>query len=234
MCEPTSGNKPNLNSTPSEFDTTFQIRQNGVLSPSDFETIYHNSLFGSPESRSGPGSTLAQTSHIRAVLAQLIRELDIRTLLDVPCGDFHWMSHVELSHIHYIGGDIVTSMIRKNHSDHGSENIEFRVLDIVNDELPRADMILCRDCLVHLTLEDGVKAIENFKRSGARYLLSTTFPEHRGNSDEFRYWRTVDLEGEPFTLGSPVRLVREGCTEVHRGEGYGDKSLGLWDLWVGR
>ena len=28
-------------------------------------------------------------------------------MLDVPCGDFRWMAHVDLSGIIYIGGDII-------------------------------------------------------------------------------------------------------------------------------
>jgi chemotaxis methyl-accepting protein methylase len=78
--------------------------------------------------------------------------------------------------------------------DYGSNDIEFHVINIITDHLPKADVILCRDCLVHLKLGDGLKAIQNFKRSGAKYLLSTTFPDHAENTDEFRYWRPINLQ----------------------------------------
>jgi hypothetical protein len=212
------------------MNENIEIGKNGNLSPSDFEKIYHMGLFGSTESRSGSGSTMEQTEHIRGTLAQLFEELGIKTLLDVPCGDFNWMRHINMSNMRYIGGDIVADMVKKNNEDFSSQNVEFRVINIITDNLPKADIILCRDCLGHLKLEDGLKAIRNFKRSGATYLLSTTFPDHIKNSDDFRIWRTVNLESGPFNLPQPLRIMNEKCTEMLLGESYTDKSLGLWLL----
>jgi len=204
------------------------ITENG-LSQSDFEKIYHMGLFGSKESQSGPGSTM-QTAHIRGALTQIFEELGIETVLDVPCGDFNWMRHINMSNIRYIGGDIVANMVKKNNDEFGAENVDFRVIDIITDDLPKADVILCRDCFVHIKLEEGLKAIRNFKRSGAKYLLATTFPDHPENSANFRYWRTLNLETAPFTLPQPLRIINEKNSEAHLGEKYGDKSLGLWRL----
>jgi hypothetical protein len=50
------------------------------------------------------------------------------------------------------------------------------VLDLVRDPLPRADAVLCRDCLIHLSLEEGRRAPENIRRSGAAYLLGNHVP----------------------------------------------------------
>jgi len=41
--------------------------------------------------------------------------------------------------------------------------------DITSDPLPRADVILCRDCLVHFSLADAQAAIGNFARSGSAH-----------------------------------------------------------------
>jgi len=220
----------NENLSPSDFDKIIESRENGILSPSDFEKIYHMGLFGSEESRSGPGSTMEQTTHLRGVLAQIFEELGVKALLDVPCGDFNWMRYINMSNMQYIGGDVVADMVKKNNDDFGSENVEFRVMNIITDPLPKADIILCRDCIVHLKLEDGLKAIQNFKRSGATYLLATTFPDHVENSAEFRFWRTVNLENSPFNLPKPLRIINEKNTEIHLGDSYRDKSLGLWLL----
>ena len=38
-------------------------------------------------------------------------------------------------------------------------------------------MILCRDCLVHLTFDDARAALQNLRRSGSKYLLTTTFTD---------------------------------------------------------
>src|SRR4051794_5727641 len=70
-----------------------------------FERIYMTNLWSDPETRSGVGSSLDSTRVLRAELPQALGKLEARVLLDVPCGDFTWMEHVDLSGIQYIGGD---------------------------------------------------------------------------------------------------------------------------------
>ncbi len=53
----------------------------------------------------------------------------------------------------------------------------FRVVNLLDDSLPDADLILCRDCLVHFSHEDVYRALRAIAASPARYLLTTTFPE---------------------------------------------------------
>jgi hypothetical protein len=36
-------------------------------------------------------------------------------MLDAPCGDFNWMKEVDLSAVHYTGGDIVEPLVNSNH-----------------------------------------------------------------------------------------------------------------------
>ena len=71
-----------------------------------FRHIYETNHWDEIESVSGPGSTLEETNPIRKRLRKMLSELEARTLLDLPCGDFHWMQHVDLSGINYIGGDL--------------------------------------------------------------------------------------------------------------------------------
>lgn len=194
----------------------------------DFVKIYKKNIFGSKESRSGSGSTMEQTAYIREIFPQLFRELGVKTILDVPCGDFNWMQTVDLSGIHYIGGDIVPQLIEKDNAQFGSAERDFRMLNIITDDLPKADVILCRDCLVHLNFESGLKAIRNFKRSGSTYLLTTTFTDREVNEDLFGIWRTLNLQKAPYNLPTPVKMINEKCTEGRNQ--YTDKSLGLWRL----
>lgn len=152
---------------------------------------------------------MEQTAHIRGMLPQLFEELGVKVLLDVPCGDFNWMRLIDLSNMNYIGDDIVVDMVKKNNEDFSSGNVQFRVINIITDQLPKADLIMCGDCLVHLTLEDGLKAVQNFKRRGAKYLLSTTFPEHPENAENVPFWRSLNLENPPFNLGQSLRIIDE-------------------------
>lgn len=205
-----------------------QTHADQVPAKLDFSRIYKNNIFGSKESRSGSGSTMEQTKYIREVLPELLRELNVKTMLDVPCGDFNWMRHVDLSGIHYIGGDIVEDLVQKDTQEFASADREFRMLNIITDDLPKVDLILCRDCLVHMSFADGQKAIENFKRSGATYLLTTTFTDRPVNQDLYGIWRTLNLQIAPYNLPTPQKIINEKCTEGRNK--FTDKSLGLWML----
>lgn len=178
-------------------------------------------------SRSGTGSDAAQTGVLERQLGVLLRELGVRHLLDVPCGDFAWMQRVDLTGIDYLGGDIVPPLIDANRRRYGRAGVEFRVIDLLRHSLPAADLLLCRDCLVHLPLADGMAALRAVAASDIDYLLLTTFPGRPVNADiQAGKWRPLDLQRAPFVLPPPLRLVVEQCTE--KDGRYADKALGLW------
>jgi hypothetical protein len=194
-----------------------------------FTGFYNNNTFEGTESKSGEGSSLEQTKQIRQELPNLFNELQIKTFVDAPCGDHHWMKEIDLSNIKYTGIDIVEQIISLNNNICKADNKTFVCLDIVNEIVPKVDLILCRDCLVHLSFEQAIKVLKNFKQSGSKYLLVTTFPGRAKNSDlKMKIWRTLNLEKEPFNLPEPIRLINEGCTEADMK--FSDKSLGLWLL----
>jgi hypothetical protein len=179
------------------------------------------------ESISGPGSSLKQTAEIRRSLPLLFSSLEINSMLDAPCGDFNWLPHVELKLEEYIGIDVVPSIIEKNRNRYENELRKFYVSDIARDFLPSCDLILCRDCLVHFSDEDVFSVLRNFCKSGAKYLLTTTFPQKPANMNiQTGSWRPLNFQLPPFNFPPPFKLLNEKCTE---GNGqFADKSLGLW------
>jgi len=178
------------------------------------------------DSASGPGSSLAQTEAVRRALPGLLRELGCRSLLDAPCGDFFWMKLLELD-VDYIGGDIVAELVRENQRRYGDARRRFVHLDLLQDELPRADLVLCRDCLVHLSFEHIRQALANIRKSGCRYLLTTTFVDRDANADILTgLWRPVNLQLPPFGFSEPVRLIDEESPLPDQR----DKRLGLWKV----
>ena len=199
----------------------------------DFNQIYNDNTWGSGESRSGRGSELAQTKKKSEALPSLLAELGVSSLLDVPCGDFHWMQHVDIAAIEYIGGDIVEDIITNNQRNFKSrKNVSFKVIDILKDELPKADAVLCRDLFVHFTLEDALCGIANVCRSGATYLIATTFTDRLTNSETLLLdmWRPLNMVQPPFNFPPPVAIINERCTETHLGLDYSDKCLGVWRI----
>ncbi|RZQ66059.1 class I SAM-dependent methyltransferase [Amycolatopsis suaedae] len=197
--------------------------------PERFAYIYRSRMW-TASSVSGPGSVAAQTERLRAELPGLLRRFGVRTLLDLPCGDFGWLSQAELDLDRYIGGDIVADLVESNAERFRGDPVhEFRVLDLTGDPLPAADAVLCRDCLVHLSFADIRLALDNLRRSGSRYLLTTTFTELTTNTDiSTGDWRPLNLCREPFGFPEPLAVLVEGCTEENGA--YADKSLGLWEI----
>lgn len=196
-----------------------------------FSEIYDKNIFGGRVSRSGEGSDFVQTAVIRSELPKLIRKLGVKTFLDAPCGDWYWMQRTELGVEHYIGIDIVETLIEKNQREFGNASTSFQSMNLAEGELPLVDLIFSRDCLVHLSLEDALKIIANFKKSGAKYLLTTTFVNRDRNNDlvgKDSFWRPLNMQLPPFNFPQSMLLINEGCTEG--GGQYADKCLGLWLL----
>jgi SAM-dependent methyltransferase len=193
-----------------------------------FTRIYLKRRWISGGTSSGAGSTLSQTAVLRAELPGLLRGLGVRSMLDIPCGDFNWMRELDLP-VQYIGADIVGPLIAENARNFGSARRTFVVANLIKDDLPKADLILCRDCLVHLSNEDATRAVRNMKRSRATYVLVTTYPARTENKAILTgAWRPVNLALPPFSFPPPMSMINERCTES-AGE-YADKSLGLWRI----
>jgi len=81
-----------------------------------FTGIYLSNGWSGKESKSGTGSDLDQTRIIRQQIPKLFRKLGIKSVLDVPCGDFWWFKEMDLGNIKYIGADIVPELIKSNRS----------------------------------------------------------------------------------------------------------------------
>lgn len=192
-----------------------------------FRYAYRYNLWRGAETPSGAGSSLAQTRVLAAALPGLCRRYEVHSLLDVPCGTFHWMARVDLPGIDYTGGDIVPEVVADAARRYGTPHRRFRVLDLTRSPLPPADLLLCRDGLVHLSLRDIAAAIANIRRSEIRYVLTTTFTAESGFADIVTGdWRPINLQAPPFSFPTPGELLWEQCTE-HDGA-FADKALGLW------
>jgi len=147
--------------------------------------------------------------------------LEIDSLLDAACGDFNWLSTVDLPLRRYHGIDVVTDVIEANRRRYASPGRSFESADITRDRLPDCDAILCRDCLNHLSFVDIRACFANFARTRAHYVMLTTHPAVSENVDcETGGWRMLNLCLPPFSLPEPVELVLEN-------EDLG-KYLGVW------
>jgi hypothetical protein len=205
-------------------DTVVGVCLRGRDAEAVFSEVYEGNLWGDPESASGRGSTLGRTAVIRRVLPALLADVGARSMLDAPCGDFNWMRQTELGPIAYTGADVVPSLVARNRRLYGGVGREFLTLDITRDPLPRVDVILCRDCFMHLSFRDVRSAVANFKRSNSEYLFATTHTGVREHRDIVtgQGGRYVNLQLPPFNFPEPLKMVVEDPES--------GKCLGVWRL----
>ena len=90
-----------------------------------FNFYFERNLFGDPDSLSGTGSSLAATASIRSALPPLLATLNMKVVLDVPCGDFNWAKEIDWKPFHYIGADIVSDLVDRNRALYASDGVEF-------------------------------------------------------------------------------------------------------------
>lgn len=187
-----------------------------------FTAIYRRKLWSIGESVSGDGSTLFASASLREVLPSLLSSLGAHSLLDAGCGDFNWMKTVNLAGVRYIGVDVVPELIAENVNSYAADDRIFMAADITKDQLPPADVVLCRHCFIHLPNDQVSKALNNMKASGARYLLATTFPAIDENVDIWPgSFRPINLQAAPFRLAEPMRTIHDSAAAD-------SAVLGLW------
>jgi hypothetical protein len=196
-----------------------------------FELIYKSGywkpFFGG--SLSGAGSNFDATENIRRELPTLLREFNIQSMLDCPCGDLYWISQIDLQGIKYIGGDIVPDIIKENQSKFDSDKSEFMELNIIEDQLPTVDLVFVRDCLVHLEEQQIIDSIKNIVDSGSGYFASTTYPKITKNQKPINKdrWRQLNLTLPPFSLPEPIKYLDDSCPSISLDA---DKCIGVWKI----
>ena len=134
-----------------------------------FSRIYATNAWNGVESRSGPGSGAAATRKLAADIVALVDELGVRSVLDAACGDGYWMPDLP----GYTGIDVAPEAIaiaRRRHPER-----RYLVGSLAMVRLPRADLVILRDALQHLSLRDGMAALAAVVESGPRWLLASTY-----------------------------------------------------------
>lgn len=208
----------------------------GSLLKQAFEQAAVQNYWSDADSLSGPGSNMQQTRVIREKIPLLLEKYGITKMLDAPCGDLFWMKEILplLKHkgIQYEGADIVSVLIEKHRINFASYGAGFHTIDITKEKIPTVQLVFTRDCFIHLSYSNIYAVLNNYKKSGAEYLLVSTYTNadrKNHNVDGFYlYGRMLNMQQFPFYFGEPLDLIVEECTE---NDGINsDKSLGLWKL----
>ncbi len=183
-------------------------------------------------SKSGFNASLRSTRRLRAALPMIFAQYQIKRFVDAPCGDFFWMQHVDLTGIEYWGLEISQTLNDFN-QQFATPTQHFALGDITSDPLPAADLLMVRDCLVHLQFDMRWAFFENFVASNITYLLITSWirPDNRWvykNGGE----KSFNMMADPFCFPAPERFILETADSLPEGEAENPETLhrgmGLW------
>lgn len=178
-----------------------------------FQQTFEQKKWGTTlDTVSGEGSTMERTAGIREGLPKLIQEFQIKSMIDAPCGDYYWMKHVDLPLESYLGLDLVPAIVEKNNQQFAKPpRIQFQVGDLIAGPIPKADLIMIRDCFIHLSLGHIKSVLKNVKDAGITWLLASQSPQQTYNRDipSGPGCRDINLKLAPFHLPEPRYIIRE-------------------------
>ena len=190
-----------------------------------FSLIYRSRWWDKQgESASGPGSTLDFPRPFREGFSAILRDRQIKTLFDAPCGDWNWFKEVELpADLSYTGGEVVAELTAALQQRYGRNGCQFRTFDITRDAFPGVDLWLCRDCLAHLSNADVAAALRNFVRSDVPYAMLSSYRSEGVNDDiASGGFRPLDLTKPPFSLPEPEFAINDWPDDENI------RRVGLW------
>lgn len=191
-----------------------------------FSRIYKKRWWGGgkKQSASGRGSSLEATANIRNELPKVLQAFECGKLMDLGCGDFNWMSLVELG-VDYLDADLVPTVIATNNARYRTEGVEFTVLNGTKDPIPDdVDVVLCREVLFHLSFRHALAMLAYIRKSRARLLIATQIGTGRENDDTYTGgFRPLDLTREPFMFPEPLESIADDAISSER-------ALAVW--WI--
>lgn len=184
-----------------------------------FNRAYSHAMWGTNadgKGHSGEGSTIEKTKIYRFFLEDFIAEHQIKSIVDYGCGDWESTQLVNLEGINYTGVDIVKPVIENNIAKYGSPTVKFVHANGNEIDLPKADLLICKDVLQHLpnsAIHKFITQIPKYKYClitndvDALTLSSSNIDTYAGN------WRSIDLTRPPFNVkGVKVLTFPAGLT----------------------
>ncbi len=198
-----------------------------------YKSKYWKYKINSNYSASGAGSDLDATLNIRAGLKIFFKKFHIKSILDIPCGDFYWMSQMDLDEYKYLGCDLVEQVIIDNNLKFKNlKNIKFSTFDLINDDINvynNFDILIIRDCLVHLEEKQIHKILKKIFDSNIKYIALTSYDitNNKINPQKGDRWRPINFLIEPFLLKKPFYEI-DDFNDFNAGEK--QKKLLIWKI----
>jgi len=173
----------------------------------EFTKIYRRHLWGGTTSKSGPGSDPELLRAYADLLMGFIRQRNIRSVVDIGCGDWALGRTLDWTGVDYTGVDIVPDVIETLQATYGSGNVRFACRDLISDELPSAELCVIKDVLQHLS-NDSVKRFLSTLATHFQTALITNDISHRKQGNWRTLWKTEVIEANSNAANGGYRPLR--------------------------
>jgi len=185
-----------------------------------FTDIYDSKMWKSDiaGTLSGPGSDIECSYEYVEFLNKFINKHKIKSVLDLGCGDFNLMRHVNLKNIDYLGIDVVDCVIFQNKKTY--PNLSFICDDIINfDTITKTfDLYIIKDILQHLSF-DSIKKIIDKLPSNKYILVTNDIPPTPVTENIYcnnGEYHLIQLDKPPFNLILNHKLTFDSCGFLKR------------------
>lgn len=146
------------------------------------EQIYDKNLWGGNKDEFYSGSGSHNPKIVKPYVEVIINFLkslqEPIIVLDLGCGDFNVGRQLFAYSKKYIAIDIAENVVNFNKEKFKHSNLEFQCLDISNDDLPNANVVIVRQVLQHLSNKEVHSVLTKLK--GYKYVILT---EHLPNQE---------------------------------------------------
>ena len=168
---------------------------------------------------SGHGSNTGteQFKNLENNFNNFFKEYKIKSILDMPCGDFLWINEIiKNKDIEYLGIDIVDDLIEKNKKKYVNKKINFETQDIINFKTSKCfDLIIIRDLFIHLDHDDIKKIFENLNKINFKYIALNSYENIINEDVLIGRHRKINLLERPFGLKKPFFSFKDYEVDKH-------------------
>ena len=185
-----------------------------VTAKETFSRVYEGGYWGRSKDPgekyySGPGTHKDEAvalylSAVNGFLQSLAEKPDV---VDLGCGDFAIGSRIRPNCGKYIAADVVEGLIARNRKRYASDNVDFRVLDIINDDLPGGEVVFLREVLQHLSNSDIEKVAAKLPEKYRYLILTESLPRADSFQMNLDKARGPDIRSTFEETGSGVVLT---------------------------
>ena len=169
-----------------------------------FDDIYKNELWGEGQG-SGGGSSPQITVGYRKFLQKFLKDYNIKSVIDLGCGDWQFSKLIDWSGIEYLGLDCVKTIIKDNKKKFEDNNIKFEFSEAHSKIEETADLLIIKDVMIHWSNSEILNFYNELKKTNSfKYILITNQTSNQNINEDIvtGQFHNIDINRAPFDFNA--------------------------------